>query len=162
MMASSSSSLHRVSEKNWTLCYFIISLLELELTNEIEFTNEIVLLRDVREVKSTESGKVFQTLTVRCAKKMRRVLHPMSVENDDFRIPGGGGSETLEPIECNACSTRFMHVPQGSAVADKSPVFQELPEPNRACLVGHVTWHTESYRNLTLAAFGRCLVYQVT
>jgi len=25
-----------------------------------------------------------------------------------------------------------------------------------------VTWYTESYRNLTLVAFGRCLVYQVT
>jgi len=26
----------------------------------------------------------------------------------------------------------------------------------------HVTWYTESYRNLTLVAFGRSLVYQVT
>jgi len=25
-----------------------------------------------------------------------------------------------------------------------------------------MTWYTESYRNLTLVAFGRCLVYQVT
>ena len=29
-----------------------------------------------------------------------------------------------------------------------------------ACLVG--VWYTESYRNVTLVAFGRCLVYQVT
>jgi len=47
-----------------------------------------------------------------------------------------------------------------------SPVFQHLPEPNRACLVevfgSHVTWYTESYMNLTPVAFGRNLVYQVT
>jgi len=41
-------------------------------------------------------------------------------------------------------------------------IFQELPEPNRACLVGHVIWYTESYRNVTLVAFARSLVYQVT
>ena len=40
--------------------------------------------------------------------------------------------------------------------------FNDLPEPNRACLVGHVVWYTESYRNLTPVGFGRRLVYQVT
>ena len=45
---------------------------------------------------------------------------------------------------------------------DKVRFSTAIPEPNRACLVGHVTWYTESYRSLTPVAFGRCLVYQVT
>ena len=32
-------------------------------------------------------------------------------------------------------------------------VFQQLPEPNRACLVGHVTWYTESYRKLLVGVW---------
>jgi len=101
MLASSCSPLHRVSEKNWTLCYFIISLLELELTNEIEFTNEIVLLRDVREVKSTESDKVFQTLTVRCAKKIRRVLQNYNAVRTISHVSG---------------ERRFSHPPPGGGL----------------------------------------------
>ena len=79
------------------------------------------------------------------------------------------GSRILEfadGLNLVICNTLFMKQESKLmtyvAGSDKRYVFQRLPEPNRACLVGHVTWYTESYRNLTLVAFGRCLVYQVT
>ena len=84
---------------------------------------------------------------------------------DEYEEDSGRG-ELLNhrPVDAN------VSVLECSVIATERPyinrfVFQHLPEPNRACLVlfgSHVTWYTESHRNLTLVAFGRSLVYQVT
>jgi len=60
-------------------------------------------------------------------------------------------------LQTNNTHLRHMHIKTNIRY-----VFERLPEPNRACLVGHVIWYTESYQNLTPVGFGRCLVYPVT